>query len=392
MLKFSRKESRRRNSVLFVNPDYHCTIVHRNFLRSQGWKSDIYLTSGFPIHMLYDSDLLPPTWVRSSILRKSTLFSLLSFLWAVSKYRILLFYGRPPNLTWIAQKLRIRNMQHWFWHPYVVIPRILGKKLVYLPSGCRDEFSQRTFEKFDSGKVCGNCGFYNKCNDDLNLANLYVFSKFVDRTLGAGFFTSPHILLTTARWKVIDLNLWNPTIDVPKEFRLPKTNALRILHSHSLVGRLENGRNIKGSNYIAEAIKKLQQENNDIEYIEVTGVKPVEMRFMQAQADIVVDQLFYGHWGSTGIEAMALGKPVISYMRKSWMDSFRSSFPDIGILPVINATPETIYEVLKSLISDPENLQIIGQKSRLFAELHYNPEINCPEIMQLFSSLHSRYS
>ena len=33
------------------------------------------------------------------------------------------------------------------------------------------------------------------------------------------------------------------------------------------------------------------------------------MRYYQVQADIIVEQLIYGWWGSTAIEGM-LGKPV----------------------------------------------------------------------------------
>ena len=101
------------------------------------------------------------------------------------------------------------------------------------------------------------------------------------------------------KYKSIDLDLWSPNLEIPEEYLLPKTKNLRILHSAFLdkSGRSWKGRNIKGSPYIIEAIKRLKEEGHSVEYFFINNKKSNEMRFYQAQADIVVEQLIYGWWG-----------------------------------------------------------------------------------------------
>jgi len=101
-----------------------------------------------------------------------------------------------------------------------------------------------------------------------------------------------------------------------------------------------------------------------------------DMRYYQAQADIVVEQLIYGWWGSTGVETMALGKPVVCYLRPAWKQFFFSVFPEYEELPIIEANTESIYSVLKELVVDPELRNRAGQASRDFAVRHFNPSRN----------------
>jgi glycosyltransferase involved in cell wall biosynthesis len=100
------------------------------------------------------------------------------------------------------------------------------------------------------------------------------------------------------------------------------------------------------------------------------------MRFYQAQADIVVEQLRYGWWGSTGVETMALGKPVICYLRPSWKEFFFATFPEYERLPIIEASVDTVYDSLKLLVENEEYRLRLGRESRVFAEKHFNPKAN----------------
>ena len=42
-----------------------------------------------------------------------------------------------------------------------------------------------------------------------------------------------------------------------------------------------------------------------------------DVRFIQVQADIVVDQLNYGRYGAQAREGMMLGRPTVCYINKS---------------------------------------------------------------------------
>ena len=111
------------------------------------------------------------------------------------------------------------------------------------------------------------------------------------------------------------------------------------------------------------------------------------MRFYQAQADIIVDQLIYGWWGSTVVEATALGKPVVCYLRPSWKQFFLKVFPEYPSVPIIEATTDTIYEVLKNLVLDAQYRSQKGEDARAFAESHFDPKQNTVDLIKTLERL-----
>jgi len=111
------------------------------------------------------------------------------------------------------------------------------------------------------------------------------------------------------------------------------------------------------------------------------------MRFYQQQADIIVEQLIYGWWGSTFVETAALGKPVVCYLRPSWKKFFLETFPEYTELPIVEADTQTIYVVLKRLAEDSDYRQRAGEASRKFAEMHFNPAINTQNLIRNLEAL-----
>ena len=69
---------------------------------------------------------------------------------------------------------------------------------------------------------------------------------------------------------------------------------------------------------------------------------------------------------------MALGKPVICYLREGDL-----SFLPAGMraeLPLVAARPDTIYEVLRDCVRGPrERLREIGARSRGYVERWHDP-------------------
>lgn len=119
---------------------------------------------------------------------------------------------------------------------------------------------------------------------------------------------------------------------------------------------------VKGSPFLISAVKKLQSEGFSCELKLLQGVPHNKVIEECRKADIVVDQLRLGWYGVFSIEALALGKPVICYVRPD------ISSLDSGNIPIVNATPDNIYHVLKDLINDPDKRQILGRKGRAYFE------------------------
>ena len=78
--------------------------------------------------------------------------------------------------------------------------------------------------------------------------------------------------------------------------------------------------------------------------------------------------LTFGFFGANIREAMMLGKPTVCFLRPEWLEMMREEIPEyVDELPVISATPETIDEVLRTLINDKAKREEIGLRSREFA-------------------------
>lgn len=388
---------KKRNSILFVRPDYHCSFFYRDEFRKNGWEADIFVEPTHPKNLLFSThDVITPPLFK---LKKSRLFNVLNeivlFFWWHSifwKYDIHFYYGHPPILgigkvlerIFPFSKLVGTNFCWELW-----IAKFFGKKLIFIPTGCLDSDLKKTFQTFDNGNVCNNCGFFNKCNDDVNAMRFDRIRNYFSFSIGGDTKVSKEIIEIPIKYKCIDLNLWHPDLDIPEEYQLPATNNLRILHSAYLEksGRTWKGRNIKGSPYVVAAIEKLQSEGYAVEYLYISDKPSNLMRFYQAQADIVVEQLIYGWWGSTGVETMALGKPVVCYIRPSWKQLFLSVHNEYNDLPIVEADTQTIYEVLKKLVIDSTYREQKGKESRLFAERHFNPKENTQSFINILEKL-----
>lgn len=372
---------RSKKSVLFINPDYHSTFFLRSELRKLGWKADIYVPWNYPVKLLYSvEDIKRPGKINTALTSIDYFVNwILGLLWFFSnswKYSFHVYYGRPPAWSIIPNFLSTNIKFLKKIDLSLALSKIFGCKLIYIPSGCHDEFLKSDFLTLDDGNVCNNCGFWDRCNDHDNFKNLFIVNKYFEAGIGNDPWPTKHYSNTHLKRKCIDLDLWSPSINIPVKFLMAPSKNFRILHSFSLSNRSYLGRNIKGSPHISQAVTRLKDEGYNVELINLTDVSSAEMRFYQAQADIIAEQLIYGWWGSTGLEAMALGKPVICYLRPSWKKFFFETFPEYSELPIIEANINNIYEVLLSLITDMEIRKQAGMKSRIFAEKHFDPKLN----------------
>ncbi len=381
----------KKKSILFVCPDYHCSFILRDEFRRLGWRADIYVPWEYPEKLLYSNkDTHRPFRINrySRIFDKlNTILSLIWFLCFFWRYRYHLYYGSPPSFSFLEEKLKLETIFGKGFLFSLFLSKLFGCKIIYLPTGCNNEETKQNIKRLDAGNVCGNCGVYDKCNDNKNNLNFTRVLRYADMCVGVGSLDSTKYSATHFKYKSIDLNLWKPGLDIPPEHLLPPTRNLRILHSFYNEGRENKGRNIKGSPFVLAAIERLRQEGHAVEYIYFNDKLSNQMRFYQAQADIVVEQLIYGCWGSTGVETMALGKPVVCYLRPAWKEFFLNSFPEYDELPVVEATTSNIYDVLKKLVVENEYRLLMGKKSRKFAEKHFDSKKNALAFADLLKKL-----
>jgi hypothetical protein len=64
---------------------------------------------------------------------------------------------------------------------------------------------------------------------------------------------------------------------------------------------------------------------------------------------------------------MALGKPVICYLREDLRRHYSTD------LPIISANPTNLTAVLEKLLSEPETWQLLGQAGQRYADKNHDP-------------------
>lgn len=138
----------------------------------------------------------------------------------------------------------------------------------------------------------------------------------------------------------------------------------RIDNDNPLLIHAPTNREFKGSEYIEQAIANLK-EKESFTFKLIEKMSHNEALEIYKEADIIIDQLLVGTYGMLAVEAMAMGKVVVGFIR----DDVRNQLP--LELPIVNATPDNIQEVLADLINNPKKRNELGQQGRKYvAEYH----------------------
>ena len=147
-------------------------------------------------------------------------------------------------------------------------------------------------------------------------------------------------------------------------------------------------RGVKGSSYVIEAVERLQEEGVELEFVLLEGKTIEGARRLYERADLLVDQLILGWYGGIGVELMALGKPVVAHIREA----------DLGVvpaemraeIPIIRATTETIYDVLREWLTERrDELPEIGRQGRAYVERWHDPLLIAAQMKRVYEEIAS---
>jgi glycosyltransferase involved in cell wall biosynthesis len=139
---------------------------------------------------------------------------------------------------------------------------------------------------------------------------------------------------------------------------LARDGRLRVVHA-------PNHPQFKGSHYLLSAIEQLQAEGVPVELVRVERMANEEALLTYRTADVVFDQCLIGFHGYFALEALALGKPVMVFIRKP------SYLLHPEECPLINVTRETIADTLRALSQDRGRLAELGRRSREYVARYY---------------------
>jgi hypothetical protein len=119
----------------------------------------------------------------------------------------------------------------------------------------------------------------------------------------------------------------------------------------------------KGSHMI-DPILSSMAERGLIEYRRVEGVQYHEMPALYGSADIMVEQFGIADYSAAACEAMASGRVVVSRVADNVRAHVRQQ---TGLeLPIAEANPDTLEEVILGLVRDRERARALGAAGRDF--------------------------
>ena len=164
----------------------------------------------------------------------------------------------------------------------------------------------------------------------------------------------------------IELSRYEPVPPVERE-------RVRIVHAPS---HLEK----KGTEWVVEACEQLP-----VDLDVVHGVLNEQALERYKQADIVVDQLLRDWHGVFSIEAMALGKPVVTSLDEN---AVRQTEEAYGIkVPIVRATKDDLVEKLRPIVESFEDRKRLGEAGRAYVERVHDIERMTDHLLDIYARL-----
>ena len=176
------------------------------------------------------------------------------------------------------------------------------------------------------------------------------------------------------RW-VPEAEVIPPGLDLSRIEPAPPSDRARPLIVHA-----PSSRRRKGSEHVIAAVEGLDA---DLELVE--GLHHDEAFERYRAADIVVDQLNAGWYGLFAIEAMALGKPVVTFLHDEALRRTEEAFGTR--VPIVSATAETLREAIRPLVADAARRRELGAASRAYVERVHDLEQVTDRLLDLYARL-----
>jgi glycosyltransferase involved in cell wall biosynthesis len=166
-----------------------------------------------------------------------------------------------------------------------------------------------------------------------------------------------------------------PGVDLAMLRAVPPPRDQRPVFVHA-----PSSRTRKGTGHFVRACEQLGVELQIVE-----GMHHAEARRRYERADVVLDQLNAGWYGMLAIEAMALGKPVVTFLHD---EAARRTEDAFGLrLPIVRAERDNLVETLRPLAESAAERRRIGAESRAYAERVHDLERVADRLLALYARL-----
>ncbi|SNR85311.1 Glycosyltransferase involved in cell wall bisynthesis [Anaerovirgula multivorans] len=200
---------------------------------------------------------------------------------------------------------------------------------------------------------------------------LSIISKYVSEAIVQDYEVLPYVEKYYQKVHIlplaIDLRKFSPSYpDITKKRPL-------ILHAPT-------NPDFKGTVFIEKAIEELRATHS-FDYRRIEKMSNAEVVKLYKEADIIVDQVRCGSYGLLSVECMALGKPVITFIRPDVAKRFSPE------LPIVNGNPDNVKEKIKMLLENPGARENLGIRGRKYVEKVHERSVVVDKLLSIYSKL-----
>jgi glycosyltransferase involved in cell wall biosynthesis len=277
--------------------------------------------------------------------------------------RFLLHALRAYDVFHFNWGMSILDHRAWNLH-YWDLPLLkhLGKRIVVTFQGCDARMKMESRRRFPIS-ACAECdvAWCTERTDEVRRLRIGKVMQYADKV----FALNPDLLHFLPGAEFLPYASVNPDEWAPAGYeagQVAPARPFRVLH-------MPTNRSIKGTRYVEQACARLREEGLSVELVLAEQVPHAQVQALIAQCDVVVDQLLVGWYGAFAVEAMALGKPVLCYLRE---DDLKRFVPFQDRIPIIRTTAATLTNDLRALLSASSDRAAIGAAGlRFVSECHH---------------------
>jgi glycosyltransferase involved in cell wall biosynthesis len=327
--------------------------------RLMGYESETITTSVFSLHRPEDFDHVMPELLERKFppLKllppgvRGNLYPFLTFCWALGRFDIFVYYSGTTILRPTAGK-----------YLELQLLKLARKRMVLLAYGADVQTTVPIKNLlYKHALVMDYPQFVRHPEETLRM--LSYCSRYADH-IQSGIDWVDYMpwwdSLTSCNFAV-DTEEWKPA-------RRPSGSGEMVKVFHA-----PNHRTIKGTQFLIDACDELKAEGVPIELVVVQGLPNLRVRQLMAECDILADQFIIGWYAMFAIEGMALGKPVLCYLRPDLLDLY-TLYSFAGELPLVDTHPLQIKDRLRELVEDAQLRADLGERGRRFVEDHHSLE------------------
>lgn len=273
---------------------------------------------------------------------------------------------RTDRLHFYCDSGILPPLRRFMFNPIeAIIYKVLSKEIFFWAYGA-DVRSREKTQALGEPNCCTDCtsiGTACICSEALRKENFSRIKRFATNIFSMGDMIeyTPGSRNDLFYWP-IDLSADDGAKYRPAYPLYDTSRPLRIVHA-------PNHRMFKGTRFLEQAVADLCAQGYKVELSLVERVPNHQALELYRSADIIFDQCLIGFHGYLALEGMALGKPVMCFIRH----------PDTYLLcpdkcPLINVTASSLVSDIRKLLDRPEELHEIGLRGRVYVENYFSIE------------------